>query len=58
MSTSTFKTAQYLAEKQLVENREMSAQKLAEQRDRRMLLGYFVISMLAALFISGALQVY
>ena len=58
MSTSTFKSAQYLAEKQLDESREAAAQNLAAQKERRMLLGYFVISLLATLFISGALKLY
>lgn len=58
MSTSTFKSAQYLAEKQIVENRIEAAQNRAAQRERRMLLGFFVISMLATLFISGALNLY
>ena len=57
MST-TFKSAQFLAEKQAKEVKEVAAEKLAAKYDRRVLLGFFVISMLATLVISGALSVY
>lgn len=57
MST-TLKTHQFLAEKQLEESRELAAQEFAAKQERRVLLGYFVISMLATLFISGALKMY
>ncbi len=58
MPASSFKTEQFLAEKQLIESRELAAQKLAAQKERRVLLGYFVIALLATLAISGALKVY
>ena len=57
MST-TLKTHQFLAEKQLEESRELAAQEFAAKQERCVLLGYFVISMLATLFISGALKMY
>ncbi len=58
MSTTSFKSAQFLAEKQEQESRQFAAENLAAKRERRVLLGYFVISLLATLFISGALKVY
>lgn len=57
MSTA-FKSAQYLAEKQANEVEEMIAEKKAAKHDRGVLLGYFVISMIATLVISGALNAY
>ena len=58
MPASSSKTEQFQAEKQLIESRELAAQKLAAQKERRVLLGYFVIALLATLAISGALKVY
>lgn len=57
MST-TFKSAQFLAEKRAQEVEDVVTGKPAAKHDRRILLGFFVISMLATLFISGALKLY
>ena len=58
MSSSTFKSARFLAEKQKTEIEEVVAEEVVEKRERRVLLGFFVISLLATLIISGALKLY
>jgi len=58
MSSSTFKSAQFLAEKQKTEIQEATALNAVEKRERGVLLGFFVISLLATLMISGALKLY
>jgi len=58
MSSSTFKSAQYLAEKQKTERQEVAVQEKAEKKERRVFLGFFVVSLLATLCISGALKIF
>jgi len=55
---TTFKSAQFLAEKQAQEAEELIEEELSTKHDRRVLLGFFVISLLATLLISSALNNY
>lgn len=54
MSVNNFQTAAFLQEKQVIEAQQFAEHKTQVNRERRMLLGFFVISLLATLLISGA----
>jgi len=56
MSVNNFKSAAFLQKKQLQEAQEAHEHNTMVKRERRMLLGFFVISLLATLMISGALK--
>ena len=57
MSVNNFQTASFLQEKQIEEAKQVTEHNTMVKRERRMLLGFFVISLLATLFISGALNI-
>ena len=56
MSVENFRSTQYVAQAQREELIQHLANKKRLQKERRVLLGYFVVAMLATLLISGALQ--
>lgn len=56
MSNISFKSAKYLKEKQLIEDQQNEDEEARLLRERRMMLGFFVVSLLATLMISGALK--
>lgn len=58
MSNHSFQSAKFLKEKQLEEVQQSKQESVRLARERRMMLGYFVVSLLATLLLSGALNLF